>query len=556
MSTKKTGAELLAELDTIGGDDAPPASTATSKPSQPATSSSESPSTKEEDDPLAQLTALAIQRPTSRPATPRRKEVVNTPSSSTASGRTSEEKSRLPPAAGGRRSGEGAAFQQKFTPRVEDADEDLRHEQSREQEKEVEREREEKAAGGGGGGWWGGIFGAASAAMKTGEAFVKDLSKNEEAQKWAERVQGNALSLRDLGADLRTRALPTFTSLLHTLAPPISAHERLVIHSTHDLVAYPSLNPTIHAAFARVMAQVEGGDLLVLQHSSSVPSSTDDPTSPLRPRSSDDDHQPNFGVGGGASSWTASPWWRESATHRSLGTVHGLREGTKLCRVAAEQCATDFFSARGGLEAAAARATAELEAPTGGRSSDIFLALQPIVHEPEKELFAASGAGRKEGTEGESKAGEQEGGGVEPEDNEEDDDSETLLSFAIYLQDPIHRIAFATLSQPVPHKWLEWLNAHDPTSASSDDLHTEEKTAQGEESKQLPREIRAIISSGGVDPREWVAEWVEEVLGLGVGLVAQRYVARRMGVGEGAMARGKTREEIVESGAGEAARAM
>lgn len=60
----------------------------------------------------------------------------------------------------------------------------------------------------------------------------------------------------------------------------------------------------------------------------------------------------------------------------------------------------------------------------------------------------------------------------------------------------------------------------------------------------------------GVDPREWVAEWLEETLSLTVGVVAQRYVARRMGVGEGGIGRGKRREEVVESGGGEAARAI
>ena len=59
-----------------------------------------------------------------------------------------------------------------------------------------------------------------------------------------------------------------------------------------------------------------------------------------------------------------------------------------------------------------------------------------------------------------------------------------------------------------------------------------------------------------MDPREWVTEWVEEVLGTGVGVVAQRYVARRMGVGEGGIGRGKMREAAIESGAGEAARAI
>ena len=72
----------------------------------------------------------------------------------------------------------------------------------------------------------------------------------------------------------------------------------------------------------------------------------------------------------------------------------------------------------------------------------------------------------------------------------------------------------------------------------------------------MPREIAEIIESGGVDPREWVAEWVEEVISLAVGVVAQRYVARRMGVGEGGIGRGKARaEEVMADGGGEAARA-
>ena len=75
----------------------------------------------------------------------------------------------------------------------------------------------------------------------------------------------------------------------------------------------------------------------------------------------------------------------------------------------------------------------------------------------------------------------------------------------------------------------------------------------------VPAEIREIIEGGGVDPREWVAEWVEEALSLSIGVLAQRYVARRMGVGEAAGGLGgKHRqkvEAIVNDGAGEAARA-
>lgn len=93
------------------------------------------------------------------------------------------------------------------------------------------------------------------------------------------------------GDELRSRALPTFTNILHTLAPPISSHERLLIHITHDFVGYPSLDPLIYGVFSRVMSQVEGGDLLVVQrgHESSSRRSND-----------------------GAAGWRDGPWWRQT----------------------------------------------------------------------------------------------------------------------------------------------------------------------------------------------------------------------------------------------------
>lgn len=102
----------------------------------------------------------------------------------------------------------------------------------------------------------------------------------------------------------------------------------------------------------------------------------------------------------------------------------------------------------------------------------------------------------------------------------------------------------------MPARWAKWLDAPAPLTPKS----TEED--QPADPSELPDEIRDIVDSGGVDPREWVAEWIEELLSLSVGVVAQRYVARRMGVGEGGLGRGKKRvEELIDDNAGEAARA-
>lgn len=257
------------------------------------------------------------------------------------------------------------------------------------------------------------------------------------------------------------------------------------------------------------MAQVEGGDLMVIQRGSE---------STQRRGSLD-------GYRGGGNGWNDGPWWRHS-DKRDLSVVKGLVEGTKLARVSAESYAAEFFSARGGVEEAAKQATEILSETNPVRSSDIFLAIQAISYAAPEDQFATSTTADAEET----------GGVAEPKE------PDNLVSFAIYLHDPIHSISFKALSQGFPAKWIEWLDAPAPTEAAGEEVH-------------LPAEIQDIIESGGVDPREWVAEWVEEAISLSVGIVAQRYVARRMGVGEGGIGRGKTREANVEAGAAEAARA-
>jgi len=257
------------------------------------------------------------------------------------------------------------------------------------------------------------------------------------------------------------------------------------------------------------MAQVEGGDLMVIQrgHEST------------QRRGSDAGY-----TGASSSGWSDGPWWRQHTEARSLGSVKGLVEGTKLSKVSAESYSNDYFATRGGLEEAAKQATNVLNESNPVRSSDIFLAIQSISHTAPSDLFG--------GPASEQKTAE---GVVEPEEEDE------LICFAIYLHDPIHGITFHTITQTLPEKWIQWLDAS-ATSESAD--------------SNLPDEIAEIVNTGGVDPREWVAEWVEELLSLGVGVVAQRYVARRMGVGQGGIGRGKARQEALESGGGEAARAV
>ncbi|TDZ16507.1 Maintenance of telomere capping protein 1 [Colletotrichum orbiculare MAFF 240422] len=375
------------------------------------------------------------------------------------------------------------------------------------------------AAPAAGGGWWGGIFSTASAtataAMKQAEAAVKEIQKNEEAKKWAEQVRGNVGGLRALGDNLRQQALPTFTNILHTLAPPISSHERLLIHIAHDMVGYPSLDPLIYGTFSRVMSQVEGGELMVIQ----------------RGQENTSRRHSNDGAG-----WRDGPWWRQSDAPRDLGLIKGLTEGTKLCRAGAEGYANEFFAANGGLEQARTRAIEPVSEENPVRSSDLFLAIQAIGTASDSSLFSRTSAVERE----------KEASAVA-----DPDDADELVCFAVFCLDPVHDIEYSAISQSIPAKWIQWLDAAHPLTPASGDDGQEPSLYQS-----IPDEIREIVDGGGVDPREWVAEWIEEVLGLAVGIVAQRYVARRMGVGEGGIGKGKRRvDEVLGDGGGEAARA-
>jgi len=237
--------------------------------------------------------------------------------------------------------------------------------------------------------------------------------------------------------------------------------------------------------------------------------------------------------------WGDGPWWRDSRVKRDMGLTPGLVEGAKLSKVNAETFATEFFAPRGGIDAAIQAANEAVSETNPTRSSDIFVAIQAIAFDADDGLFGLDSAASAEAKK--QKKQPVEGSGMV----EDDDDEDKLVCFAIYLHDPVHAISFRSITQAFPRKWANWLDA--------ENVHGAEL--------QLPDDIAEIVAEGGIDPREWVSEWVEEAIGLGIGVVAQRYVAKRMGVGEGGVGRGKGkditgRKIAVESGAGELARAV
>ncbi|KAF9473312.1 hypothetical protein BDN70DRAFT_885975 [Pholiota conissans] len=129
-----------------------------------------------------------------------------------------------------------------------------------------------------GGGWgWGSVWSSASAAMQQAKSVVdeqvKHLPKNEQARKWGEDIVGYAKSaqLDKLGQDFKRVGLSTLTDILNVVAPPISEHEVIQVWLSHDMQGYEGVESLAYRSLARVLEQVQGGDLVVNRGNESRP---------------------------------------------------------------------------------------------------------------------------------------------------------------------------------------------------------------------------------------------------------------------------------------------
>lgn len=135
------------------------------------------------------------------------------------------------------------------------------------------------------GGWgWGSVWNAASAARTAATAAVqqartvvdeqvKHLPNNEQARKWGEGMMEyvKQAQLDKIAQEMRDKGLATFTDILNVVAPPISEHEVIQVWLSHDMVGYDGVENLVYRALARIMEQVEGGDLVVNKGNESRP---------------------------------------------------------------------------------------------------------------------------------------------------------------------------------------------------------------------------------------------------------------------------------------------
>lgn len=119
-------------------------------------------------------------------------------------------------------------------------------------------------------------------------------------------------------------------------------------------------------------------------------------------------------------------------------------------------------------------------------TSDIFIAIQPIS------------TGTADQQDRDSSAPTQ----IEANDHHS-------FSFTLILKDITNSITIATKSQPFPLRWARWVGG--------DNGDIEEAFGKTEDDE-------------GVDPSEWVKEWLQDGLSLAFAVLAQEYVTKRMGL--------------------------
>ncbi|GFZ47466.1 hypothetical protein JCM24511_05210 [Saitozyma sp. JCM 24511] len=248
-----------------------------------------------------------------------------------------------------------------------------------------------------------------------------------------ERLAGIAkgVDLEKLRHDLVSTTTSTLTTILNTVAPPISAHETLELWLSHPMVGYQGVESVVYRAWTRVLEQTESGELVVV--------------------------------------WSAPPQVTE--TKRGMYPVQGWEIGWEAA----------------GKEMEAIKAREEKDPQGRGKEPNpnvpvttvpIFLHLQPLLAPlsiPEPPILLLTDPAASSATTSTSSSSK------EPAKH---------LHFIISLHDPAHSLRFTTTTQPVPGDWLE---------------------VEYEQS-------------------DWVEERLVDVLKTGIEVIAQDYVATRMGL--------------------------
>lgn len=302
--------------------------------------------------------------------------------------------------------------------------------------------------------WWqkskSGLWDSATSAVKQAEAKVREIQPDVlQTQKHALESLNGSISKLKLNSNILQS---TLSSVLETIAPPISRHEQLQIYMFHDMIGYSSIDDIVYSVFERVMQQVEGGGSLSMTVQKGKEHHINKPVSDKRELNifkGPIEHARKLAAAS-IDEFLRSELYQQKKKDAGKTAVSVDEEG-RISKVHEDQ-----------------------ENESKARVSSICLSIQPSSTEPTS---------------------------TQEETNFISSSSAQTFQFVIYLKDPDHNIEISTVSQSFPIQWAKWLD-------SSDDQ----------------------LDLNSVDPREWVIDWIEEGLGLSIGVLAQSYVCNRMGI--------------------------
>lgn len=198
------------------------------------------------------------------------------------------------------------------------------------------------------------------------------------------------------GQELRNVGFSTLTEIINAVAPPIAEHEVIQIWLSHDMKGYEGVETLVYRALARIMEQVEGGDLVVNRGNES------------RPAEGTSSHE------------------------RDMSPVEGLGTALKLATADLEELIKSET-----LQAKVDKAQTPSEDKMSSNPttySSVFLRIQPFLCSPIPAPKLPN-ADEKESTTA----------ATPPQQ----------LQFVLHLLDPKHNIAHTTITQTVPAVWLE-----------------------------------------------------------------------------------------------------
>ncbi|CAK9786819.1 hypothetical protein CC85DRAFT_288248 [Cutaneotrichosporon oleaginosum] len=100
--------------------------------------------------------------------------------------------------------------------------------------------------------------------LHVGGVDVGKLRKDAETRLGGLAKNVGNIDLDKLRQEILTQANSTLTTLINTVAPPISAHETIELWLSHPMVGYEGVEGVVYRAWMTILEQTESGELVVV----------------------------------------------------------------------------------------------------------------------------------------------------------------------------------------------------------------------------------------------------------------------------------------------------